>query len=316
MQILTGNRVLSLSDYHISQSYLQHAENVRLGKLMGSSAYAQGVDLVPHDSTKAYKECDITAHSNGTVIYANTLGGYGSFILIYHGDGLCTGYGHMKSLYVLAGQEVMAGNPIGLIGSSGNTTGIHLHWELRKYGVPLTVSQFAANPWQSFTWINPEPYINSHLPLTVINNNEQLKTGLEYAVSEAPVYNSEYGNAIGKRTGTYYIWSTDIINERIRMTNLPERCGVPDQVSFWISLKSLGYTASLGTPIIPAGAGCYLKNVIAYNSETGSSIGKRNGTYYVWSDAIKNGRIRMTNLPQRVGVAGQVSFWIAVSSIQ
>lgn len=58
-----------------------------------------------------------------------------------------------------------------------------------------------------------------------------------------------------------------------------------------------------------------LNNCNVYASELGQSIGKRSGKYYVWSNEVKNGRIRMTNAPERCGVGGQVSFWVAVSDL-
>ena len=66
---------------------------------------------------------------------------------------------------------------------------------------------------------------------------------------------------------------------------------------------------------IVAGKKVSLKNTPVYSSEYGATIGKRTGTYYLWDNVVKNGRIRVTNRPDRVGKAGQVSFFIDVSNI-
>lgn len=81
-----------------------------------------------------------------------------------------------------------------------------------------------------------------------------------------------------------------------------------------------GYKASASTPKpaagIKAGTAYSLKNVPVYNSESGGSIGNRTGIYRTWDSVIKNGRIRMTNSISRVGVSGQVSFWVDVKKLK
>ena len=66
-----------------------------------------------------------------------------------------------------------------------------------------------------------------------------IKAGTSYTLTDAPVYSSESGVAIGKRSGTYYTWDSVIKNGRIRMTNSASRVGIPGQVSFWTDVKSL-----------------------------------------------------------------------------
>lgn len=67
---------------------------------------------------------------------------------------------------------------------------------------------------------------------------------------------------------------------------------------------------------VKTGAKIILSDVTVYGSENGSSIGKRSGIYFVWSDEARNSRIRMTNSAARVGVKGQVSFWASFTDIQ
>lgn len=83
------------------------------------------------------------AARNGTVLYAGWKRGYGNTIIIDHGDGFSTLYGHASKLAVSSGQQVRAGQYIGNVGSTGYSTGPHLHFEVRKNGTP----------------VNPMPYL-------------------------------------------------------------------------------------------------------------------------------------------------------------
>jgi murein DD-endopeptidase MepM/ murein hydrolase activator NlpD len=73
----------------------------------------------------------IVAAQSGTVIYVGTKGGYGRLTLVSHSDGVTTAYAHQSSTSVTKGQTVSRGEFIGRIGSSGNVTGSHLHFETR-----------------------------------------------------------------------------------------------------------------------------------------------------------------------------------------
>ena len=70
------------------------------------------------------------------------------------------------------------------------------------------------------------------------------------------------------------------------------------------------------TQTIKAGTQYMLRNAPVYNSETGKTIGNRTGTYFTWDAVVKKGRIRMTNTKARVGVSGQVSFWVDVANLK
>lgn len=78
----------------------------------------------------------IMAAASGTVTYAQyNTGGYGNLVIISHGNGVETYYGHNSALYVSAGQTVSQGQVISAMGSTGISTGSHLHWEVRINGV-------------------------------------------------------------------------------------------------------------------------------------------------------------------------------------
>ncbi|MFJ3202194.1 LysM peptidoglycan-binding domain-containing M23 family metallopeptidase [Streptomyces sp. NPDC086989] len=92
---------------------------------MWSSGYHTGVDFVASSGTT------VRAVGAGTVVSAGWGGAYGNEVVIRHADGKYSQYGHLSQLSVSAGQSVTAGQTIGLSGSTGNSTGPHLHFEIR-----------------------------------------------------------------------------------------------------------------------------------------------------------------------------------------
>ena len=77
----------------------------------------------------------IAAAASGTVTFSGYKGSYGNMLVISHGNGVQTYYGHCSKLYVSAGTQVSQGQIIGAVGSTGNSTGPHLHLEVRVNGV-------------------------------------------------------------------------------------------------------------------------------------------------------------------------------------
>jgi len=77
------------------------------------------------------------AAASGTVIYAGWLGGYGNLVVVDHGSGLSTAYAHASSILVGVGQTVSQGQTVSLVGSTGHSTGPHLHFEVRVNGVAV-----------------------------------------------------------------------------------------------------------------------------------------------------------------------------------
>jgi murein DD-endopeptidase MepM/ murein hydrolase activator NlpD len=79
----------------------------------------------------------IAAAASGTVVYAGWESGYGNFVLIDHGNGLATAYGHQSSIAVSTGEAVTQGQVIGYVGCTGHCFGPHLHFEVRINGSPV-----------------------------------------------------------------------------------------------------------------------------------------------------------------------------------
>ena len=97
-----------------------------------SSGNHTGLDVAAPTGTA------IKAAASGTVTYASwSTTGYGNCIIISHGNGIETLYGHCSALYVSVGQYVEQGATIGAVGSTGNSTGPHLHLEIRSNGTRL-----------------------------------------------------------------------------------------------------------------------------------------------------------------------------------
>lgn len=142
-----------------------------------------------------------------------------------------------------------------------------------------------------------------------------VQAGIKVELRNVQAYASEASlGSYGLRSGTYYTWDGNPKNGRIRLTNAAGKVGVPGQVSFWASLADIGLVeTAVKTPT--AGAKYTLSNTPVYGTEKGSSIGKRSGAYYVWDPTVRNGRVRMTNSSVRVGVPGQVSFWVEVNRL-
>ena len=103
----------------------------RIHPISGGSRMHTGVDIGASSGTP------IKAADDGVVVMAGPNGGYGNWTLIDHGGGLATGYGHQSSIGVSRGQRVSRGEVIGRVGSTGASTGPHLHWEVRVNGNPV-----------------------------------------------------------------------------------------------------------------------------------------------------------------------------------
>ena len=90
----------------------------------------EGIDIAVPSGTA------VAAAASGVVIYAGWMGGYGNLVLIDHGGGIATAYGHNSTIVVGNGSSVSQGQTVALSGSTGNSTGPHVHFEVRVNGSP------------------------------------------------------------------------------------------------------------------------------------------------------------------------------------
>ena len=103
----------------------------RIDPFNGEGAFHSGVDI-----SSAYGH-PVIAPADGVVTFADFFGGYGKAIMIDHGHGISTRYGHLSGFSVTSGQEVHRGDTIGYVGLSGRSTGPHLHYEVRINDTPV-----------------------------------------------------------------------------------------------------------------------------------------------------------------------------------
>jgi murein DD-endopeptidase MepM/ murein hydrolase activator NlpD len=103
----------------------------RIDPFNGEGAFHSGVDIGSNYGTP------IIAPADGVVTFTDQLGGYGKAIMIDHGHGISTRYGHLSGFAVTAGQSVHRGDVIGFVGASGRSTGPHLHYEVRINDTPV-----------------------------------------------------------------------------------------------------------------------------------------------------------------------------------
>lgn len=91
----------------------------------------EGLDIANHSGTP------IRSTANGVVKYAGMKAGYGQLVVVDHGYGMETWYGHSSKVLVRLGQKIKRGDSIALIGNSGRSTGPHVHYEVRVNGIPV-----------------------------------------------------------------------------------------------------------------------------------------------------------------------------------
>ncbi|MDE3109337.1 MAG: M23 family metallopeptidase [Acidobacteriota bacterium] len=128
----------------------------RMDPFSGEGAFHSGVDIA---STYG---AAVRATADGIVTEVGRDGGYGRLVVIDHGFGVTTWYGHLSGFNVQPGMRVKSGDVVGYEGDSGRSTGPHLHYEIRIYNTPV-------NPWPYLRRINPsEPSVAT----TVASNGD------------------------------------------------------------------------------------------------------------------------------------------------
>jgi murein DD-endopeptidase MepM/ murein hydrolase activator NlpD len=108
----------------------------RLDPYTADRVMHQGLDIAaPHGK-------EVFSPSDGTVVFAGLEGGYGNVIVIDHGYGIKTRYGHLAKILVKSGEKVKRGAKIAAVGNTGRSTGPHLHYEVRVNGIPQNPRKF------------------------------------------------------------------------------------------------------------------------------------------------------------------------------
>ncbi len=115
---------------HISGSFGE-----RLDPFSGEGAFHAGVDISSHYGNA------VRVTADGVVTAVETRLGYGRLVVVDHGFGMATWYGHLSGFHTRPGERVKRGEVIGYVGVSGRVTGPHVHYEIRLYGAPV-------NPWR------------------------------------------------------------------------------------------------------------------------------------------------------------------------
>jgi len=111
----------------------------RISPFTGHRQFHEGLDIANRKGTP------VIAPANGLVVFTGRKGGLGNLIIIDHGHGITTRFGHLSKILVKAGQRVKRGEKIAEIGNSGRSTGPHLHYEVRLNGVPVNPRRYILN---------------------------------------------------------------------------------------------------------------------------------------------------------------------------
>jgi murein DD-endopeptidase MepM/ murein hydrolase activator NlpD len=102
----------------------------------GEGAMHTGIDISAPMGTS------VKATADGIVMYANWNTGYGRCVIVDHGNGYQTLYGHLSQIGVIEGEEIRQGEIVGRVGNSGRSTGPHLHYEVRVHSTPVNPYRF------------------------------------------------------------------------------------------------------------------------------------------------------------------------------
>lgn len=196
--------------------------------------FHDGIDLASATGT------NILAFSSGTVTKAGVNGGYGNYISIEHDGGLMSFYGHCSKLYVKKGEKVSAGQKIGAVGSTGSSTGSHLH-----FGIHLNGNK-----------VNPLDYVKDSD--TIANYKGNIKNS---AVNAVKAKFTAYYPANNAMEGGFYDARGNLLNPANKT------CAGPSSIPF-------------GTKITIQGTGTSLDGVTYTVTDRGGAIKIQNGVYH------------------------------------
>lgn len=118
------------------KGFISSGFGYRMSPFRHKQAFHEGLDIVAPLNTNIY------APANGKVFCVGRLSGLGNYIILNHGNGVTSRYGHIKNIRVKKGQKVRKGARIASVGMTGRTTGPHLHYEIRIYDELVNPQKF------------------------------------------------------------------------------------------------------------------------------------------------------------------------------
>lgn len=135
----SGRITAMLSGFWPVDGRITGGYGTRVDPFSGEGEYHTGMDMGAPVGTP------VSAAADGTVTHAGWFNGYGRLVIVDHGNGYQTYYGHLSRVDVLEGQSLRQGEQVGAVGSSGHSTGPHLHYEVRIAGVPVNPYRFLSS---------------------------------------------------------------------------------------------------------------------------------------------------------------------------
>jgi murein DD-endopeptidase MepM/ murein hydrolase activator NlpD len=130
----------AVGDLKLPASAVTSAYGWRQDPFTGEAKFHKGIDL------RAAEGSDVAAAGAGRVTFAGVSGGYGTTVVVEHPNGLSTRYAHLSGIRVKVGDEIAAGQVIGLAGSTGRATAAHLHFEVLEDGVQVDPRTIETGP--------------------------------------------------------------------------------------------------------------------------------------------------------------------------
>ena len=175
------------------QGIVTSSFGARLDPFNGEGAFHTGIDIA------TAKGEAVRAPADGTVVKAGMGNGYGREVVLDHGHGIETVYAHLSGFAVTEGQDVSRGDILGYVGSSGHSTGPHLHYEVRIHDTPVNPSKYlrAAPRQLASTPSRPRPHLHRGLtprplsPVAAQTKSAFFRSGV--TVHRDPVLDAGFG---------------------------------------------------------------------------------------------------------------------------
>jgi len=132
----TTQKELFIAGRPIKRGWLSSSYGYRTDPFTGKRAWHGGVDFAGKENS------DVVAVASGVVTYSGDRYGYGNLVEINHGGGYTTRYAHCKTIFVSVGDVVKKGHVIAAMGSTGRSTGPHVHYEVRRDGIGINPKKY------------------------------------------------------------------------------------------------------------------------------------------------------------------------------